>query len=59
MLLRILSLLLLVYMVTATGAETGRDAARPDIADLDRAARRVLSPVPQEGREAMDWGPAR
>jgi Protein of unknown function (DUF3179) len=56
MLLRILSSVLLVYMVTApTGAETGRDATRPDIADLDSAARRVLSPVPQEGREAMDW----
>ena len=55
-LLRILSLVLLVCTVAMpAGAETGRDAARPDIADLDSAALRVFSPVPQEGREAMDW----
>ncbi len=37
------------------GAQTGRDTARSGIADLDSAARGVLSPVPQESREALDW----
>ena len=29
--------------------------ARAGVADLDSAARQVLSPAPQESREAMDW----
>src|SRR5262249_29759615 len=56
MLPRILSSILLMCIAAApTGAQTSRNAAISGIADLDSAARSVLSPVPQESREAMDW----
>jgi hypothetical protein len=56
MLPRILSSILLLCIATVpTGAQTSRNAAMSGIADLDSAARSVLSPVAQESREAMDW----
>ena len=56
MLLRLLSTVLLVSTVAAsTGAQTGSHAGISSIADLDSAAHKVLSPAPQESREAVDW----
>ena len=56
MLLRLLSSVLLICTVAAsTRAQSGRPAGLQSIADLDSAARRVLSPAPQESREAIDW----
>ena len=56
MLLRLLSSLLLVCTVaTPSRAQTGPHAGVPSIADLDSAAHQVLSPAPQESRDAIDW----
>src|SRR6516225_4107717 len=56
MLLRLLSSVLLICTVAAsTRAQTGRPAGQQSIADLDSAAHQVLSPAPQESREAIDW----
>ena len=56
MLLRVLSSVLLICTMAApTEAQTSRDAGISSIADLDSAVHRVLSPAPQESREAIDW----
>jgi Protein of unknown function (DUF3179) len=56
MLLRLLSSVLLICIVAAsTRAQTGHPAGLSSIADLDSAAHQVLSPAPQESREAIDW----
>src|SRR5215831_3573149 len=56
MLLRRLLAVMLVSTVAASiQAQTSRDAGISSIADLDSAVHRVLSPAPQESREAIDW----
>src|SRR5215472_11943341 len=56
MLLRLLLTVVLVSTVAASvQAQTGRDAGISSIADLDSAVHKVLSPTPQESREAIDW----
>ena len=56
MFLRLLSAVLLVSTVAAsTQAQTGGHAGISRIADLDSAAHKVLSPAPQESRQAIDW----
>ena len=47
---------MLVSAVAASiQAQTSRDAGISSIADLDSAVHKVLSPTPQESREAIDW----
>src|SRR5499427_6876491 len=54
--LRLLLTVVLVSTVAASvQAQTGRDAGISSIADLDSAVHKVLSPTPQESREAIDW----
>jgi hypothetical protein len=56
LLLRLLSAVVLVSTVAASiQAQTSRDAGVSSIADLDSAVHKVLSPMPQESREAIDW----
>ena len=56
MLLRLLLTVVLVSTVAASiQAQTSRDAGISSIADLDSAVHKVLSPTPQESREAIDW----
>ena len=56
MLLRLLLTVVLVSTVAASiQAQTSRDAGISSIADLDSAVDKVLSPTPQESREAIDW----
>jgi len=56
MLLRLLLAVVLVSTVAASiQAQTSRDAGISSIADLDSAVHKVLSPTPQESREAVDW----
>ena len=56
MLLRLLLAVVLVSTVAASiQAQTSRDAGISSIADLDSAVHKVLSPTPQESREAIDW----
>ena len=53
--LRLLLTVVLVSTVAASvQAQTGRDAGISSIADLDSAVHKVLSPTPQESREAID-----
>jgi hypothetical protein len=49
------SILLICTVISPIFARTCADARTPGVTDLDSAARQVLSPVPQESREAMNW----
>ena len=51
----LLPILLLCWVSASTLAQTGGHADTSSITDLDGAVRQVLSPVPRQSREAVDW----